>query len=62
LRPDIGEKDNVDKVKTLMNIISYCDGKMTILEIADKINETFNSIYPIIEVLVEHGLLKKTFL
>jgi len=61
LRPQVGEKTNADKVMTLMNILSYCDGKMTILEIADIINESFNNIYPIIEKLVEHGLLTKKY-
>ncbi len=61
LRPNIGKKDNIVIVKTLMNILSYCDGKMTILDIANEINESFHEIYPIIEELVGHGLLTKKY-
>ena len=57
LRPNIGEKDNLYKFKTLMDILSYSDGKMTILEIANAINESFNDIYPIVDKLVQEGLL-----
>jgi aminopeptidase-like protein len=57
LRPNIGEKDNLYKFKTLMDVLSYSDGKMTILEIANAINESFNDICPIVEKLVQEGLL-----
>lgn len=57
LRPNIGEKDNLYKFKTLMDILSYSDGKMTVLEIANAINESFNDIYPIVDKLVQEGLL-----
>ena len=57
LRPNIGEKANLYKFKTLMDILSYSDGKMTILEIANAINESFNDIYPIVDKLVQEGLL-----
>ena len=40
-----------------MDILSYSDGKMTILEIANAINESFNDIYPIVDKLVQEGLL-----
>jgi aminopeptidase-like protein len=57
LRPNIGEKDNLYKFKILMDILSYSDGKMTILEIANALNESFNDIYPIVDKLVQEGLL-----
>ena len=51
------DDDNLYKFKTLMDILSYSDGKMTILEIANAINESFNDIYPIVDKLVQEGLL-----
>ena len=56
---DLGviDDDNLYKFKTLMDILSYSDGKMTILEIANAINESFNDIYPIVDKLVQEGLL-----
>jgi aminopeptidase-like protein len=59
LRPQVGEKTNADKVMTLMNILSYCDGKMTILEIAEITNQSFDTVYSTIEELIKHGLLVK---
>ena len=61
LRPQVGEKDNANKVMTLMNLLSYCDGKMTTLDIADVIKESFNNIDLIVARLVENGLIKKSY-
>ncbi len=57
LRPQVGEKTNAEKVMTLMNILSYCDGKMTLLEIADITNESFDTVYSTAQELIKHGIL-----
>ena len=58
LRPDIGLKDNINKVKTLMNVLSLCDGEISVLEIAQKINEPFSIVDEIVNNLIEHDLLE----
>ena len=60
LRPQIGEKDNVHYVRNLMNVLSYCDGSMSILDIADVIGEPFETVFTIIEQLVSKNLVTRT--
>lgn len=47
-------------VKRMMNIITYCDGTLTLLEIANLIDEPFWELVPTVETLVNHDLLEKT--
>ena len=42
----------------IRNVLSLADGKMTILEIADELNESFNEIYSIVNKLIKHKLIK----
>ena len=58
LRPDIGLKDNINRVRTLMNILSLCDGELSVLEIAQEINEPFKIVNEIVDDLITHDLLE----
>ena len=49
------------EARTKMNLISYCDGQHSLLEIAELINEPFWELIPIVEKLVEHRLLELSF-
>ena len=40
-----------------MDFITYADGKIDLLEIAEKINAPVWELYEIVETLVQHGLI-----
>lgn len=58
LRPQLGEKNNIIKVKTIMNLLTYADGQNTILDIAEIINEPFEKIISLVDELIKHNLIK----
>jgi aminopeptidase-like protein len=62
LYPTLSTKSSGDQVKSMMNLISYCDGSLTLLEIANLIDEPMWELLPIVEKLVAHGLLEQKYL
>ncbi len=52
-----GSKESIEQFRLMMNLISYCDGTRTLLEIVYLIEEPFWELIPIVEKLVFHGLL-----
>jgi aminopeptidase-like protein len=61
LYPTLGAKGSGEQVRTMMNLISYCDGSRTLLEIANLIEEPFWDLMVIVEKLLTHGLLEKKY-
>ena len=59
LYPNLSTKESGDQVRAMMNLISYCDGSISLLEIANRINEPFWELVPIVEQLVKHDLLEQ---
>jgi len=43
----------------MMNFISYCDGSLDLLHISEAIGENFESILPIVEVLLENSIIEE---
>ncbi len=58
LYPTISAKGTGTSVQTLMDMISYCDGTRTLLEIAETIEVPFWHLPPLIKKLEEHGLVE----
>jgi aminopeptidase-like protein len=58
LYPSISQKGMGGNVRDMMNIISYCDGLHTTLEIAEQVNLSFFSVYAVIEKLAQHNLIE----
>ncbi len=58
LYPTLSTKDSGAAVRTMMNLISYCDGKRTLLEIAEVIGEPFWRLQDTLESLFEAGLVE----
>jgi aminopeptidase-like protein len=58
LYPNLSTKDSSSQVETMMNIISYCDGNHTLLDIANILQEPVSKIMEILTPLVEEGLVK----
>ena len=57
LYPETSTLESTDAVRTLMDFITYADGTIDLLEIAEKINIPIWELYEIIEILVDHGLI-----
>ena len=57
LYPNISKKRLSGGTQTLMNLLTYCDGKRTLLEIADLIGQPMWDLVPFVEQLKEYGLL-----
>jgi len=58
LYPLISKKGSSDKVKTRLNIISYCDGEHSLLDIAEKCEISFEDLFSEIEILLNNNILK----
>lgn len=61
LYPTLSTKASGEQVRAMMNLISYCDGNKTLLEIANLIEEPFWELVPLVENLVAHGLLEQKY-
>ncbi|MEL6807938.1 MAG: DUF4910 domain-containing protein [Pseudomonadota bacterium] len=60
LYPDISSKGSADNVRVMMNMISYCDGQHSLLEIAEVLNVPFWTLQSLMAPLMEEGLVEKT--
>ncbi|MEO0766203.1 MAG: DUF4910 domain-containing protein [Pseudomonadota bacterium] len=60
LYPDISSKGSADNVRVMMNMISYCDGQHSLLEIAEVLNVPFWTLQSLIAPLMDEGLVEKT--
>ena len=57
LYPTLSTKQSGAQVRDMMNLIAYCDGTRTLLEIAEKVNVPMWNLIPIAEMLKSQGLL-----
>ena len=58
LYPTLSTKGSTPAVRVMMNLISYCDGNHSLLDIADLIAQPIWELKPLLEPLVEHGLVE----
>ena len=59
LYPTISTKNSKNEVRLLMDIITYCDGEHSLLEIAEIINVPIWELYEEIEVLLNEKLIER---
>jgi aminopeptidase-like protein len=57
LYPTLSTKESGREVKTMMNLLSFCDGEHSILEISEKINVPAWDLYELVEKLILHDLI-----
>lgn len=56
--PTISTKNSDNQVKLMMDLISFCDGQNSLLDIADKLNTPIWDLYEIIENLLQENILE----
>ena len=57
LYPTLSTKESGALVRTMMNMISYSDGEHDLITIAEKINAPFKELVPIVQKLVNAGIM-----
>ncbi|MDA7647848.1 DUF4910 domain-containing protein, partial [bacterium] len=57
LYPTLSTKKSGEEVRLMMDLISLCDGKTFLLEVAESLNTPIWELYELIETLVSHNLL-----
>ncbi len=57
LYPLLSSKDRDSNVKIMMNVLAYCDGTNTLLDIAEIIHENMEVVVKIYQSLKNHGLV-----
>ena len=58
LYPTISKSKSSSEVRSLMNVLSQCDGCKSVLEIAEKCELASWEVKPIIDTLLLHNLVK----
>ena len=59
LYPTLSSKGSAEAVKTMMDFVSYCDGKHSLLEISEIMSVQFRNLELIAKELVKHALLQQ---
>ena len=59
LYPTLATQESSDALNALWNLLSYCDGSLDLLEIANLIKQPAWKLLPLAESMVKNGLLKK---
>ena len=59
LYPTLSKKVIEEKVNSMMNFLSLCDGKTSLLEIAETLKVPIWNLYEIVDNLIEHGLIDR---
>jgi aminopeptidase-like protein len=60
LYPSLSTKNSSSEVRAMMNLIAYCDGSLGLLEVAERIGQPMWELLPMVDRLVECGLLTKS--
>jgi aminopeptidase-like protein len=57
LYPSISKKGSTRGVRKMLDLISYADGKHSLLDIAERLNVAFWDLHPYLQPLVDSGVL-----
>ena len=58
LYPTLSTRGGASGTRLMMDLISWSDGRNTLLDIAERCEVPIWTLYPIVETLAEHGLLR----
>jgi len=59
LYPTLSTKASAGEVRSMLNLIAYSDGSLSLLQIAECLGQPMWELLPIIDRLVDHGLVEK---
>ena len=59
LYPTLSSKSLDKDSKLMMNVISFCDGKSSLLEIADRLNIPIWELYNVVDTLKDKNLISE---
>ena len=57
LYPTLSNKAEKKEVQIMMDFVSFCDGKTSLLEIAEGLNLPIWQLYEIVDLLKSHNLI-----
>ncbi len=57
LYPTLSTKKSVEQVMAMLDLLSFCDGEHSLLDIAEKINVPAWELYELVEKLISHDLI-----
>ena len=58
LYPTVSQKGSADELRTMMDLLTFADGRRDLIEIADLIGVRVQNLWEIVEFLVEHQLIR----
>jgi aminopeptidase-like protein len=58
LYPTLSTKNSAEQVRLMMDLISFCDGENSLLQIAETLNTPIWELYKLIDTLVAHKLIQ----
>ncbi len=58
LYPTLSKKNSASEIRLMMNLITWSDGKKSLLEIAELCDVAIWELYPLLEKLISHNLLE----
>ncbi|MGA9444935.1 MAG: DUF4910 domain-containing protein [Candidatus Sulfotelmatobacter sp.] len=59
LYPTLSTRNSATQVRTMMNLIAYSDGSLSLVQIAEQIRQPMWELLPIVDHLARHDLIKK---
>jgi aminopeptidase-like protein len=60
LYPNLSKKNSATEVRAMMNLLAYADGRLDLIEIAERIRRPVWDLMPILNGLCERGLMEKS--
>ena len=58
LYPTLSQRERDEEVSLMLNLISFCDGKTSLLKIAENLNKPIWELYNLVEKLKDHNLIE----
>jgi len=59
LYPTLSTKKSKEKIKLIMDLLSFCDGKNSLIDIAEALNTAIWNLYDVIDTLEKNDLISK---
>ena len=57
LYPTLSTKKSNEKIKLIMDLLSFCDGKNSLIDIAEALNTPIWNLYDVVDILEKNDLI-----